>query len=127
MVTNALRTRKRFRLARFFEGVTDDTQLNITDVRMRVFIHRADGKAIELDIVAASSDERVVLVEIKNQEETAKPKDVQDFQEKVDVYRMQHPDKGVLAAFLSMGGFTKKAQELCEAHGIGWGTDLGRF
>ncbi len=131
VVANALRSRKRFRLSRFFAGVPDsfngDTRLNIIDVRMRIFIHREDDKQMELDVVATASDERVLLVEVRNRESKTTPAHVQDFQEKVAVYRVQNPEKIVLGAFLSLGGFTQNAQEVCAADGIAWATDLDNF
>ena len=126
-LANAMRSRKRFRLRDFFEGATDDTQLNMTDVRTRVFIQRDDGGTKELDIVAQSSHDRVLLVEVKNRQEKANDKDVQDFQEKVAVYRAQHPDKTILTGFLALGGFTTKALEECQEHDIAWSTELQYF
>jgi hypothetical protein len=45
-------------------------------------------------------------------------KDVEDFADKVAAYRQQFPDQVVLPAFLSLGGFTDEARQLCEARGI---------
>ena len=126
-LANAMRSRKRFRLRDFFEGATDDTQLNMTDVRTRVFIQRDDGGTKELDIVAQSSHDRVLLVEVKNRQEKANDKDVQDFQEKATVYRAQYPDKTILTGFLALGGFTTKALEACQEHGVAWSTELQYF
>ncbi len=46
-------------------------------------------------------------------------KAVEDFQEKVEVYAKRFPDKIILPAFLSLGGFTDEAMQFCEAQGIG--------
>ena len=42
----------------------------------------------------------------------------QDFQEKVEVYKTTFPDAIVLAAYLSLGGFTEEASDYCLKHGI---------
>ena len=44
---------------------------------------------------------------------------LEDFQEKVDVYKTLFPDAIVLAAYLSLGGFTDEAGDFCLEHGIG--------
>ncbi len=46
-------------------------------------------------------------------------KAVKDFQEKVKVYAGQFPDKTVLPAYLSLGGFTDEARQFCREQGIG--------
>lgn len=51
--------------------------------------------------------------------------DLQNFQEKAAIYQVQHPDKRILMAFLSLGDFTQEALEHCQAVGIAWATDLG--
>ncbi|MEZ4736305.1 MAG: hypothetical protein R3E79_55170 [Caldilineaceae bacterium] len=69
----ALRSRKRFRLADFFAGASDETPLTLREVQTRVVIQRSDGGVNELDIVAYTEDDRVLLVEVKNQQEKATP------------------------------------------------------
>jgi len=78
----------------------------------------------ELDIVAETEDERVILVEVKKQQRKSNVEQVADFQEKVALYQSQHPEKVILAGFLSLGGFTQDALALCQAEGIGWATEL---
>ena len=43
---------------------------------------------------------------------------IEDFQEKVEVYKTLFPDAIVLAAYLSLGGFTEEAGDFCLTHGI---------
>jgi hypothetical protein len=43
---------------------------------------------------------------------------LEDFQEKVEVYKTLFPDAIVLAAYLSLGGFVQKAGDFCLEHGI---------
>ncbi|MCB0060671.1 MAG: hypothetical protein KDE19_01095, partial [Caldilineaceae bacterium] len=109
----ALRSRKRFRLEEFFTGADDDTPLHLLDVQTRVLLQRADGGTKELDIVAQANDARVLLVEVKHRQEPSTEMDVADFLEKVTLYQTQHPDRTVLPAFLSLGGFTHTALEQC--------------
>ncbi|MDM8530909.1 hypothetical protein QUF63_07035 [Anaerolineales bacterium HSG25] len=115
----AFRSQKRFVLSTYFRGVMDSTRLNMIDVRTRVMIQRADGKNQELDVVAESSCGRVVLVEVKKWQRKIGPTEVDDFWEKVQIYQHQHPDKTILPAILSLGGFSQPASDLCERHEIG--------
>ena len=124
---NTLRSRKRFRLAEFFAGATDEQPLNLLAVQTRVMLQRPDGAKKEVDIVAQTSDERVLLIDVKNQQEKPNHETVADFLEKAALYSSQHPDKTLLLAFLSLGGFTEKALELCRQHGIAWTTELQYF
>ncbi|MFZ4663671.1 MAG: hypothetical protein ACOYNY_42100, partial [Caldilineaceae bacterium] len=124
---NTLRSRKRFRLADFFAGANDDQPLNLLDVQTRVMLQRPDGGKKEVDIVAQTSDARVLLVDVKNQQEKPNHETVEDFLEKAALYQSQNPGKILLLAFLSLGGFTEKALELCRHHGIAWTTELQYF
>ncbi len=113
------RSLKRFALSDHFEGVTDSTELNIMDVRLRVVWQRADGKSHEFDVVARSSCGRVVVVEVRKTQNKMDIQQVTDFHDKITAYREQFPEQVVLAAFLSLGGFTAEARSFCQAHGIG--------
>ncbi len=124
----AFRSRKRFALSLFFQNVVDTTVLNITSVKERVLIQRHDGKNMEIDIVATFSCGRVVLVEVKKTQAKTGLKKVEDFQEKVLVYQETHPDKKVLPAFLSLGGFTEQeALPFCFAQGIATATRIEEY
>ncbi|MBL7065796.1 MAG: hypothetical protein ISS49_16595 [Anaerolineae bacterium] len=118
-LVNEFRARKRFALSEFFDGVEDDSELNVGDVRSRVSIQRDDGKRMEIDVRAKSSCGRTVLVEVRKRKATMGLKAVEDFQEKVEVYAELFPDETVLPAYLSLGGFTEEAQRFCEERGIG--------
>jgi hypothetical protein len=77
------------------------------------------ASAFRLDIVAESSGGRVVLVEVKKTQIKMGLNKVEDFQEKVEVYNNLFPDAIVLAAYLSLGGFTEEAGDFCLEYGIG--------
>jgi len=113
------RSEKRFALSDYFSGVRDTSRLNLVNVQTRVILQRTDGKMMELDVVAESSDGRVVLVEVKKWQTPIGATVVADFQEKVAVYAVLHQDKIILPAILSLGGFTSEARDLCAAQGIG--------
>jgi len=72
------RSKKRFSLSAYFDGVVDERPLNIIDVRERFaacgfpIFQRGDGKRIEIDVHAKSSDGRVVLVEVRKTYHPAK-------------------------------------------------------
>jgi hypothetical protein len=118
LLATALRSTKRFSLSKFFKNVKDNTALNIQKVKERVHIQREDGKNMELDIVAESSCGRVVLVEVKKTQTKMSLNKIEDFQEKVEVYKTLFPDAIILAAYLSLGGFTDEASDFCLKHGI---------
>jgi hypothetical protein len=44
---------------------------------------------------------------------------IEDFQEKVEVYKTLFPDTIVLATYLSLGGFTDEAGDSCLEYEIG--------
>jgi hypothetical protein len=116
------RSKKRFSLSAYFDGVVDERPLNIIDVRERFIFQRDDGKRIEIDLHAKSSDGRVVLVEVKKTQDPMGSRAVEEFAEKVEAYR----SKGVtvLPAFLSLGGFTEPAADFCKQKGIATATRI---
>ena len=118
LLATEFRSRKRFRLSEYFEGVRDDRELNLIDVKERVTLQRSDGKGQEFDLLAQSSDGRVVLVEVRKRQEKSTLKDVEDFRDKYAVYAGTVAGQAVLPAFLSLGGFTDEAQSFCQNEGI---------
>jgi len=127
LFANTLRSRKRFTLGEFFAGVTDDQPWNLHHVQTRVTLQRADGKGMEVDIVAASSDTRVLLVEVRTRQAKTTATDIEDFQEKVRVYQERNPEQVVVAGVVSLGGFTEEALQQCHTATIGWTTELLYF
>jgi hypothetical protein len=119
-LANALRSAKRVKLSRFFNGVDDgaDNPLNIVDVKTRVPFQRADGKHLELDVVAESSCGRILVVEVKKRAVKTSAIQVEDFCEKAAAWQSQRPDQVIVPAFLSLGGFTDDALALCRRQGI---------
>ncbi len=126
-LASAFRSRKRFALSDFFDGVGDKTRLNIVSSKCRVPLLREDGKRTDLDVVAESACGRVAVVEVKKWKTPVGRTVVEDFTEKVAIFSEQNPDKKVLPAFLSLGGFSEDALELCKAEGIATAGKLGHF
>jgi hypothetical protein len=112
------RSRKRFQPSRYFENVSDDTKLNITDVKLRTVFQRADGKNMEVDILAESDCGRMLLVEVKKTKEPVGLSSVQDFLEKTEVFASLHPERQIIPAFFSTGGFTADALAFCKEKSI---------
>jgi hypothetical protein len=125
----ALRSRKRFNLGEFFNSSSDifDRAVNIQDVRIEVFIQREDGKNLELDLIAESNDDSVLLVEIKKRKAKTGINDIEDFLEKMELYKSLNPEQIVFAGFLSLGGFTDEALQMCEQNCIGWAEEFSYF
>ena len=94
----------------------DERPLNIQDVRERFIFQRDDGKHIEIDLHAKSSDGRVVLVEVKKTQDPMGSRAVEEFAEKIEAY--EKTGVTVLPAFLSLGGFTGPAAKFCKEKGI---------
>jgi len=118
------RREKRFALSKYFKEVRDKRRLNIVETHLNLILQRADGKNLEIDVVAQAADGRVVLVEVKNRQVKSDVVMVQDFWEKVELYRQLYPERTVLPAFLSLGGFTTEAKALCLQLGIAIATRL---
>ena len=127
LLATAFRSRKRFRLSDFFENVADNTELNLISVRERFLLQREDGKGMEIDIVAESDCERVVLVDVRKRKVKTTLKDVEDFWEKVETYQLLFPDRKILPAYLSVGDFTGDAKPFCKARGISMAIELLRY
>ena len=123
----ALRSRKRFKLGDFFHGALADTEFNMTDVRTNIKIQRDDGKEMEVDIAAQSGDDSVLLVEVRKRKVKTNIKDIEDFLEKVELYKVLNPEQAVFAAFLSLGGFTDEALQMCEKRTISWAEEFSYF
>jgi len=123
----SFRSKKRFALSEYFNGVTDTTRLNITDVKQRITLQRENGKRMELDVTAESDCGRIVAVEVKKLKTPVGKKSVLDFIEKLDVYARQMPDNTILPAFLALGGFREGARKLCELHSIGTAERIAFF
>ncbi len=117
-LASAIRSRKRFRLSRFFEGAGSNVQLNIVEVYTRWPLLRKNGKSLELDLLAHAADGQVLVVEVKKRQvKTGRPV-IEDFLEKVAAYQQHNPDRVVIPAVLSLGGFTAEALALCGQQGI---------
>jgi len=127
LLATAFRSKKRFGLSEFFQNVTDNTRLNIINVRERLKIQRDDGKEMEIDIVASSKCGREILVEVKKMQEKTSFNVVEGFQEKVEVYRKSFPEKIILSACLSLGGFRTDAARFCETHGIAMAVEIRHY
>ncbi|MCP4151387.1 MAG: hypothetical protein GY757_26825 [bacterium] len=121
------RTRARFSLSVYFKGVKDETELNIRNVTTRFYIQRSDGKNFEIDVIADSLCGRTVLVEVKKTQTKTNKKMVEDFQQKIEIYIEQNPDRTVLPAFLSLGGFTHEALGYCREKEIATTDQLNYF
>ncbi len=115
----AFLNQKSFALSDFFEGVADKTPLTITKVEERVSFHKEIEKTMEFDVLAESSCGRVVLVEVKKTKTKMGLKVIKSFEEKLAVYGQLFPEKKILPAFLSIGGFTQEALDYCKQQGIG--------
>ena len=112
------RSNKQFILSTYFQNVSDDTLLNIVDVKTRFYIQRQDGKNMEIDVTAESDCGRVILVEVKKLSKPAGIAIVSQFKEKIDVYSELYSEKKVLPAVFSLGGFTDEAKEFCKSNNI---------
>lgn len=118
LLVSELRKQKRIRLPDYFTDMTDDNELTLIDVRERFLFQRPDGKTAELDVLAQATDGRVLLVEVKKQQIKMGINEVEDFQHKADAYAESNPDKAVLKAFLSLGGFTDEEKLFCQEQEI---------
>jgi hypothetical protein len=127
LLATTFRSRQRFALSEFFQGVRDTTVLHLIHVQQRLPWLRENGKGLEVDIVAHSSCGRVILVEVKKTQQKIGLAVLEEFWEKVQAYQHSHPEQQVLPAFFSSGGFTQEALAFCEAQGIGRTEHIERY
>jgi hypothetical protein len=120
----SMRSKKRFNLSDYFDNVTDEEAFNLIDVKNRVILQRADGRKMEIDLLAASTDNRLMAVEVKKNKVKTGPRIIEDFLEKVELLRGENPDKTVLPMVLSLGGFTEKAAKLCGEKRVGMAEEI---
>ncbi|CAN2044580.1 ATPase domain-containing protein [Candidatus Magnetomoraceae bacterium gMMP-1] len=121
------RSRQYFPLSLYFDGVKDKKKLNIINVSQRVKFQRVDGKEMEIDVMAESKCNRVVIVEVKKTKKRTGVNIIRKFFEKIEVYQDLFPKKKILPAFLSVGGFTKGAAEFCKEKSIGMAEKIEYF
>ena len=114
-------------MSEYFNGVQDTAKLNIINVKLRVLLQRENGKNMELDVVAESDCGRVIVVEVKKWKTEISKEHVEDFAEKIAIYAENVPDKTILPAFFSLGGFTAEAIRFCEVRGIGTAERIVHF
>jgi RecB family endonuclease NucS len=126
-LANVFRSKKRFALSEFFQNVTDNTELNIIEVKERIQFQRQDGKLMEVDIAAISDCGRIVLVEVKKTKAKTGINIIEDFQEKVEVYQELNSNNVILSGFFSLGGFTDEAIGKCNMFGIAMAEDIELF
>ena len=127
LLFNEFRSKKRFRVSRYFENVGDDVELNIVDVAMRVMLQRPDGKAMEIDVLATSACGRLLAVEVKKTKDPVGLTAVADFLEKARVFAEPRSDNIVIPAFFSVGGFTDDALGFCKENGVAVATKIEIF
>ncbi|MDM8515696.1 hypothetical protein QUF76_05810, partial [Desulfobacterales bacterium HSG16] len=113
------RTKKRFSLSQYFEGVKDTTKLNIVDSRLRYKFQRPDGREMEIDVLAESDCRRVILAEVKKTKDRTGIAMIRDFHEKTMAFSKAFPRQKILPVFFSVGGFTKGAMKFAEEKNIG--------
>ncbi|CAN2050719.1 ATPase domain protein, prokaryote domain protein [Candidatus Magnetomoraceae bacterium gMMP-1] len=123
----SFRAKKSFALSDYFNGVKDKIKLNIIDVKNRVIFQSDDGKSMEFDIIAESNCGRAVVVEVKKTKNKTGIKIIEDFFEKIKAYSKCFPDKILLPAFLSLGGFTNEALQFCKDQSIGTADRIKHF
>lgn len=78
-------------------------------------------------MIAESSCGGVLIVEVKKTKDPNGVQAIENFLEKLNAYAHQAPEKIILPAFLSLGGFTTDARQLCEKHGIGAAERIAYF
>lgn len=113
-----MRTRKRFSLSVYFSDIKERKTLNIIDVKLHVKFQRDDGKEMEIDIMATSDCNRVVLIEVKKWKNKVGVQIIRDFIEKTNVYQRQ-TKKIIISAILAAGGFSAHAKKLCQEKKVG--------
>ena len=111
------------RLSDYFSDVADTNPFNVVQVRERVPHQRLGAENKEIDVLvtatfAETGDELMVMVEVRDRERATGIDPVTKLHANAIDYGKQY-GVTVLPAYLSLSGFTKKAKEYCQKHGIG--------
>ena len=94
-----------------------DTASGLVQVKHQVHLNTHETLAAKQEFEEFCRDNGVIPQEYLSDE--GSPFTSKAFAEKLAVYATQVPDKTILPAFLSLGGFTEKARQSCEERGIG--------
>jgi hypothetical protein len=119
-----MQSRHHFTLGSYFQGFEEEDEWEVLEVQLRQYVQLANGYKREIDVIVNFVDGVTLLVEVKKHETPATPAMVKAFSEVVTLFKHLHPDQKVLTAFLSLGGFQKKALQLCLAEKMGTATQI---
>ncbi len=114
-----IQMRKSFLPSVYFKGLADEPQLEATVVYPRHMVQLQSGSLREIDIRVDDGEERSLLIEIKKHKKKMGKASVEKFIIARDMFCKSHPDRTVLAGFLSLGGFTEEASALLAENNIG--------
>jgi hypothetical protein len=104
--------------------MTVKKQLTWTDIKVRDYVKRPDGKNIQFDIKATAQTGEILLVEIKRRKKPIGTTEIDGFLGKIAGFTTAHPEAVVWGACLSLGGFTQNALKKCGDHHIGTATRI---
>ncbi len=115
----AMRSRRRFTPSVHFEGMSADPEIRIKNIYPRYLVQGPDGKQGEIDLRIDGANRLSLLVEVKKTRVASGEALIQKFAARIALFAAEHPDRQILAGFLSLGGFTAEALALCRQQGIG--------
>jgi len=112
-------------LADYFEGMDHAGPLKIVRVKERVLHQHLNGENCEIDLLVQCDGDQVVMIEVRDREQRTGVAAVTKLQANAQDYGTQH-EVEVLAAYLSLSGFTDEAKGYCGEWGIGMAERVGK-
>ncbi len=120
-----MRVRGTFRPSVYFKDLPEDPELETGELFPRFMVQGPDGKKGEIDLrVDAESGSLTLLVEVKKTKDPSGESVIRKLASRAELFAKRHPERKVLSAVLSLGGFTEEARDLCQKLKIGTATSI---
>ena len=116
--------RERFPLSAYFDGMDHERPIAVARVCWRYLAQKRIGDKRQYDLMVASHDERVLLVEVRRNGKPIGIDQVKHFLARVRFFREAEGKAETLAAILSIAGFEPDALALCRENGVGTASRL---
>ena len=115
---NDMRTRKKFKLSVYFEGIGDDREFEIARIYPRHVVQAPNTRGGEIDLRVDGIDERTLIIEVKKHKNPIDASAVTTLSERAATFAAEHPDRVVIPCLLATGGFSPDALDACKAADI---------
>ncbi|MDJ0842587.1 MAG: hypothetical protein QNK37_39170, partial [Acidobacteriota bacterium] len=98
---NDMRTRKKFKLSVYFEGIGDDREFEIARIYPRHVVQAPNTRGGEIDLRVDGIDERTLIIEVKKHKNPIDASAVTTLSERAATFAAEHPDRVVIPCLLA--------------------------